>query len=1619
MQSNNLVGQDDTSSYQSQQEAVPDAISQTTPFRTVNPDGSTSFYDQSGSILETDFTDGSRKILDGPDSIYTATYYNPDGSFSRYEADLPGGYAYYDANGKPLEFDFAVGGSKVTFASNGAAVQTNVDGTTLSYALDGTITIRNPLGNVIQIYAADHSWKSVTSNGWNYYSAGGTFVGSETDASDGTDYFYDANGRLSETKYASGSYIVSNVDGSVSRYSAAGQLTEVDAANGVRRLFLPPASGFTVEILAGDGSFLRYETDLPGGTAYYGADGKPTEFDYAAGGSVVLFAPDGSAVQTNLDGSQIDYHVDGTATVFDRSGAVVQVYATDHSWKSPVQGGWSYYSAAGDYLGKALTDAGGTVNRYDASGRLTESDAVNGTKILHAADGSQTCLDASGNTMEIDFANGSRQISDPVTGNTLLYSASGSLLQTTYQDGSKRVLGGPGSQFNATWFAPNGAFLKYEADLSGGTGFYDSNGKPLEFDFAVGGSVVKFEPNGSSVQTNLDGTTLAYALDGTVTVDDPSGKTTQVYAADHSWKSVTDNGWNYYSPTQVFLGSEVDEPDGDKRLYDASGRPTETDLAVGGKIVYESDGQHRFNASGALVETDFTDGTREVVQQGTDDVLFYDVTGRLTRQTAPDGSTREFGIDGSATVTDPLGRLVEQDFADGSKYTVASNGDLSFYDATGRLTHVDATDGSSVDYALDGAAYAYDTSGVLETVTPGVVAATLTTDAQLISLQRLLIVADGLGQVSASSLTGAPEFDARADTTSIVNPAISGTSQAGSALRLYGVSEAGVQLVGETTADAGGHWSIQPAPALQAGADLLTVVEVGPNGMAIASATMSLTVAVGTPPVPEISDILPPEDARGLLLVQGGGQIGEQVEVGYKTASGVDVVGYAQVNASGTWQIEVAEDALPFGSQQVSARALDGAGNVSAWSGAIRVGVADPEATAVHVGQDLRTKLETDSATGADATADLQTLADEASGSGQTLLAIPTGTYVLSHTVYLKSGSIIDSPGTSFVAAKTWQLPTAGSVEDATIHFAMFSNADWSGTGTPDSGIQFRNVSFNWLGTDSPGAAAVRILNAQNILVANCTFNGSNSGTAFEADDGAVVKDSVSYDTSEYGFDNWYGPKHTVIENNTVYSGWFGGISLTASPTSGTGAAQAVDNAVVGNSVYGFDRIGIDVNTLDADSTETGTLIANNYVSGLGRGIGVIGPTMDTLIADNTVLGSNQQAIEVENINPGSGSLDAQNAYVLGNMVGALDEDQDGVAAIVVQANGGSVAYNTVDGGTFPAAFWVPSNNLLLANNASTDNGVQQTATWWSSVISVEGMSVLPNSSVIGKADASVLSATAFSAPEGQGLIVTVPSVAGAVFTATAQLVGTVGEAQNSGVASPSGDGASGQPGTLTVFGSGNGDTINLGTGDDIVYIGGPNETIVAGGGNDTFYEGPTSTSANIDGGSGASQLILVPDEDKPNSFVLGDGIKDLASVKLVISGQPVSLTLNDIPFLQAYASDQGVAIIAGGPNQTIHMGQGVDIVTGWSGGSTTFEGNSLSFYGDTILNFRPTDVIDFTDMAPTAWWDVQADGRGGSYIEAYDGHLFSAVDTPALLSRSGFTAGDDGHHGLSIAMHS
>ncbi|MET7142718.1 Ig-like domain-containing protein [Xanthomonas sp. PPL139] len=175
------------------------------------------------------------------------------------------------------------------------------------------------------------------------------------------------------------------------------------------------------------------------------------------------------------------------------------------------------------------------------------------------------------------------------------------------------------------------------------------------------------------------------------------------------------------------------------------------------------------------------------------------------------------------------------------------------------------------------------------------------------------VVTDAAGNASApATLT----VDAVAPAAPVLQPsngtAIVGTAEAGATVT---VTDGNGTLIGQTTADASGNWSVTPGAPLPDG----TVINaVATDATGNVSAPGTTTVDTTAPSAP----ILQP--SNGLTIV-GSAEAGATVTV---TDSNGTLIGQATADASGNWSITPGA-ALPDGTV-LTAIATDAAGNASA-----------------------------------------------------------------------------------------------------------------------------------------------------------------------------------------------------------------------------------------------------------------------------------------------------------------------------------------------------------------------------------------------------------------------------------------------------------------------------------------------------------------------------------------------------------------------------------------------------------------------------------------------------------------------------------------------------------------
>jgi Ca2+-binding RTX toxin-like protein len=119
--------------------------------------------------------------------------------------------------------------------------------------------------------------------------------------------------------------------------------------------------------------------------------------------------------------------------------------------------------------------------------------------------------------------------------------------------------------------------------------------------------------------------------------------------------------------------------------------------------------------------------------------------------------------------------------------------------------------------------------------------------------------------------------------------------------------------------------------------------------------------------------------------------------------------------------------------------------------------------------------------------------------------------------------------------------------------------------------------------------------------------------------------------------------------------------------------------------------------------------------------------------------------------------------------------------------------------------------------------------------------------------------------------------------------------------------------------------------------------------------------------------------------------------------------------FVTAIGSSVNDTIAAGGIDQTLTGGAGVDTLAGYSGGSDLFRDIASGLNGDTINNFLPSDSIDITNLGFTgAVLNATASGAN-TLVTVTSGATKSSFTLAGSFSTTGFTLASDGSAGTLI----
>ncbi len=220
----------------------------------------------------------------------------------------------------------------------------------------------------------------------------------------------------------------------------------------------------------------------------------------------------------------------------------------------------------------------------------------------------------------------------------------------------------------------------------------------------------------------------------------------------------------------------------------------------------------------------------------------------------------------------------------------------------------------------------------------------------------------------------------------------------------------------------------------------------------------------------------------------------------------------------------------------------------------------------------------------------------------------------------------------------------------------------------------------------------------------------------------------------------------------------------------------------------------------------------------------------------------------------------------------------------------------------------------------------------------------------------------------------------------------------------------------VTIVGAADSSIINLGAGADVVTLGSATETVHGGGGADTFNVKAATIGATIDGGTGASTLVV----SGGGKVKMGANITNIATVNLSAAGSAWNFTANAIAGLVVNDLSAGNAdqIHAGAAGQTLTGGSHDQTFFGFGSGVTTYADTAAQFNGSSIKSFSSGDVIDIAGLAFGAQTKVTMNPSGatsGDLNITVNGVLQAQVHVFGQFVASSFSAASDGHGGTLI----
>ncbi|MBY0239695.1 MAG: DUF4214 domain-containing protein, partial [Burkholderiaceae bacterium] len=422
--------------------------------------------------------------------------------------------------------------------------------------------------------------------------------------------------------------------------------------------------------------------------------------------------------------------------------------------------------------------------------------------------------------------------------------------------------------------------------------------------------------------------------------------------------------------------------------------------------------------------------------------------------------------------------------------------------------------------------------------------------------------------------------------TSVTTPVISGTAEANASVTLYDTD--GTTVLGTTTADGSGNWSITSATLSEANHTLTAKATDAAGNVSSASTDLELTIDVTAPGTPGTPDLDAGSDTgtsnsdnitkTTTPIFTGTAEANASVTL--YDSNGTTVLGTATADGSGKWSITSSK--LAEGEHTVSVKASDTAGNASVASSTLAVTVDTTSPT-----QPAAPTLATASDTGVSSSDGITTVNTlDFSGTTDALAIV---------NLFDTGGKIIIGTTTADSNGK-WSVTTSSLT--AALHNITVKTTDVAG-----------NVSA------ASTAAAVTIDNTAPALSTAITI----SDTALKVGDTATVKFTFTEAVSGFTTADLVVEKGAVTSLSSSDGGitWTGTLTPTSNITDttnmitldNTGYTDLAGNAGVGTSNspnYAIDTeaptlvgsIMVSDTALKIDDTATVTVVFSEAVTG-------------------------------------------------------------------------------------------------------------------------------------------------------------------------------------------------------------------------------------------------------------------------------------------------------------------------------------------------------------------------------------------------------------------------------------